>query len=321
MTLARRLACWVAAGALAAPLRADDQTYGDYVYPRPGAFTWLTRCPGDFVDFGKNTFQVRNMPYFMLVGGSTAYLLSQDPYIVDQAHALGSRWGIEPADNQKAVVSVPLPSSQFEIGVPYNKGSAFYFIGDGWTHLVLSAGFFTYGMARDNNRALQTSTEILEGILTSGTVVQGLKHLTGRQDPYMATEPGGKWQWFPNQTQYAQHVPAYDAYPSGHLTAATAVFTIVKQNYPEERWIAPAGYTLLGVLSFQMLNNGVHWASDYPLAIALGYGFGKVAVARGRRLATAEEKAAAGNKKSYDLHLYPGYVGDGTGLWVVWRWP
>jgi hypothetical protein len=295
-------------------LWGDEQTYGDYVYPRPGFFTFLTRIPGDFVDFGKNTFQWPNAPYFALVGGSTALLLYRDQYLVDQAHALGNRWGIEPTDHQKTLVSIPLPASSFQIGVPNNKGSALYFIGDGWTHLFLSAGFFTYGLAGNNNRSLQTSTEILEGILASGTVVQVIKHMTGRQDPYMATEPGGKWQWFPNQTQYARHVPAYDAFPSGHLTAATAVFTIVKENYPEYRWIGPVGYTALGLLSYQMLNNGVHWASDYPLAIALGYGFGKVAVARGRRLANPEPKSG------YDFHVFPGFVGDSTGLWLVCQW-
>ena len=37
--------------------------------------------------------------------------------------------------------------------------------------------------------------------------------------------------------------------------------------------------TLLGL---QMMNNGVHWASDYPLSITMGYYLGKIAVNRGR---------------------------------------
>jgi hypothetical protein len=28
---------------------------------------------------------------------------------------------------------------------------------------------------------------------------------------------------------------------------------------------------------FQMVNNGVHWVSDYPLGIAMGYVIGKIA--------------------------------------------
>jgi hypothetical protein len=42
-------------------------------------------------------------------------------------------------------------------------------------------------------------------------------------------------------------------------------------------------------LSFQMVNNGVHWISDYPLAIGMGYLFGQVAVDRGRKTSIQEQ--------------------------------
>ena len=54
-------------------------------------------------------------------------------------------------------------------------------------------------------------------------------------------------------------------------------------NYPEHKFIWPrraAG--AMGVLSFTMVNNGVHWASDYPLALAIGGVVGKVVATRGR---------------------------------------
>jgi len=37
----------------------------------------------------------------------------------------------------------------------------------------------------------------------------------------------------------------------------------------------PAEVLYLSALGFGMVNNGVHWASDYPLGIGLGYVFGK----------------------------------------------
>jgi membrane-associated phospholipid phosphatase len=301
-------------GCLQEPLSAETQTVGDYEYTRPHFFTFLTRIPGDFWDYGKDTFQEKNLPWFLAVGGSTALFIWKDQYIVDQAHALGSRWHIDPTDHQKTVVSIPLPISSFDFGVPYNLGSALYFIGDGWLDVGLSAGFFSYGLAGDDNRALQTSTEILESILASGTIVQIVKHVTGRQDPYTSTQSGGKWQFFPDQVQYAEHVPEYDAFPSGHLAAAVAVYTVISENYSEYRFITPLGYTLLTLVSFQMLNNGVHWASDYPLAIALGYGFGRIAVAKGRQ---ARQK---GESSKADFHIFPGPVGDGVGLQIHWRW-
>ena len=43
-----------------------------------------------------------------------------------------------------------------------------------------------------------------------------------------------------------------------------------------------------------MVNNGVHWASDYPLGIAMGYVFGKASAKLGRpkeKNKTADETA------------------------------
>jgi hypothetical protein len=75
-------------------------------------------------------------------------------------------------------------------------------------------------------------------------------------------------------------VPQYDAFPSGHLAIGMTTVTIIALNYPEKKYIKPVGYALLGLCGFQMINNGVHWAGDYPLAILMGYGFGKLIVNR-----------------------------------------
>ena len=47
----------------------------------------------------------------------------------------------------------------------------------------------------------------------------------------------------------------------------------------------------MSLLGFQMMNNGVHWISDYPLSIAMGYYLGKIAVDNGRQ---AIDKSAHG---------------------------
>ena len=59
------------------------------------------------------------------------------------------------------------------------------------------------------------------------------------------------------------------------------MFTIIDNNYPEHRsWLRPLAYAWCALLGFQMVNNAVHWISDYPLGIAMGYVFGKAAVQR-----------------------------------------
>ena len=66
-------------------------------------------------------------------------------------------------------------------------------------------------------------------------------------------------------------MPNYAAFPTGHPTTATVTFTA--DNCPGHRASHPAGHSLPGVLGIAMPNNGVRWASDYPL----GYGFANLA--------------------------------------------
>ena len=51
-------------------------------------------------------------------------------------------------------------------------------------------------------------------------------------------------------------------------------------NYPEVKWIRPVGYPLAGIMAFQMMSTQVHWASDYPFALLMGYVIGKNAANR-----------------------------------------
>jgi hypothetical protein len=177
------------------------------------------------------------------------------------------------------VGSIKLP---LEFNVPDNLNSTMYFIGDGWTHLTVAGSFMAYGLVKRDNRAAQTASQIGESILTTGIVVQAIKRSTGRQSPFVATKPRGEWHLFPSFARYQSRVPNYDAYPTGHMATAMATVTVIADNYPEYRFVKPVGYTLIGLLGFSMLNNGVHWASDYPLGVALGYAFAKIAVRNGR---------------------------------------
>jgi membrane-associated phospholipid phosphatase len=161
--------------------------------------------------------------------------------------------------------------------VVHTASDIFEWFGDGRTQFGLAAGFAAYGFAAGDERALRTASQTTETILACGVVVQVLKHITGRESPKVSTQPGGAWRFFPNQIEYHRHVPHYDAYPSGHVATALATVIVIGENYPEITWIKPVGYTLTGLLAVAMVNTGIHWYSDYPLAIALGYSFGMLA--------------------------------------------
>lgn len=52
-----------------------------------------------------------------------------------------------------------------------------------------------------------------------------------------------------------------------------------------------------------MVNNGVHWMSDYPLALGIGYVVGKFAVSSGRKK-VGESSETSGNR----IRLIPTFI-------------
>jgi len=192
----------------------------------------------------------------------------------------------------------------------FNKTASdiFEYVGDGRSQLGLAVGFALFGFITKDNRAVTTASEIVESVLASGAVVQVLKHITGRQSPFVSTQPGGAWKFFPNQIDYLKHVPAYDAFPSGHLTTSLAAFTVIAENYPELKWIKPVCYSTEALLAISMVNKGIHWYSDYPLAIFLGYEFGIIVAHHGNSF---NAQNSDNKKPKMVIGPYINYLGNG----------
>jgi len=265
-------------------------------YDKPRPFRWLLHIPRDLGQFPGYAFRKENTETFMNLAVSSVALWVADQAIIDWSQDFGKFIGLKAASTQKTLIYIPFSIGSanlpLEFNVPDNLNSTFYYLGDGWTHLSVASGFWIYGGLKKDNRALQTSSQLGEAILSTGLVVQTLKRLTGRQSPYVATKPRGEWHLFPSYNRYQNFVPNYDAFPTGHLATAMATVTVIAENYPEYHFIKPLGYSLMGLLGYSMLNNGVHWASDYPVGIALGYAFAKIAVRNGRT--RVEEAGPAG---------------------------
>ncbi len=213
----------------------------------------ITNVPGDLWNFTKAEYKSPNVPVYLLLAGTTAGLIITDDQTYTSSH-------------------------KFYLKKQFNKHMSDLFAeaGNGRTQFSLAACFAAYGFISDDHRALRTASEIVEAVLAAGTVVQVIKHITGREDPVRASSPGGTWRFFPGQKEYIKDVPKYDAFPSGHLATSVATFVVVAKNYPEySNWITPISVALSTLISIGMVNNGIHWYSDYPLAIAIGYTFGK----------------------------------------------
>jgi len=290
--------------------QVDDST--TLAYQKPGPFEHFSNSFTDVADYAKVTFTNDNVATLGWIAASTALLFVYDQAIVDEAHRFGKRIGVNGSNHTKTIATF----FGFPMKVPTDLPSSLYFIGDGWTHTTLTASFLAYGLIDNDARALRTASQLAEGILAATYITQFLKHITGRQSPFKSTEPAGRWKFFPNQAKYHKNVPGYDAYPSGHLAVGLVTLLVIADNYREYKFIKPLGYSLLTILALQMLNNGVHWASDYPLSIVMGYTITEIVTRRGREtIKTSDDETSfldrvelgIGAGKNYQIGLCLSY--------------
>ena len=244
-----------------------------YQYPKPKFWDMFRYIPNDIYKFGVFTIQKENLKWDAIVLGSTAAIIPYDQKILDDAGELGHKLGGWDKDSRYGKVLGVLTI------VPKNIPSAVYYMGNGGTTLLLSGLFYGIGKFSHNDlRALNTSNELVECLFSVGVATQTLKRITGRQSPVRAIadgNDGGDWHPFPSFSGFQKNTPNYDAMPSGHIATFMATVTIIATNYPEIKWIKPVGYSLMSVLAFNMVSGKVHWASDYPIGIFIGYVMGK----------------------------------------------
>jgi membrane-associated phospholipid phosphatase len=217
----------------------------------------IVHLPGTWASWYSNEFRIERIPLYMGIGVITAGLIATD-------HETYIPFKKLYADNRI-----------FRKFSDYSE-----FMGQGWFQFGIAGVFALHGFIENNNRSLQTASQTVEVILSCGAVIQLMKHVTGRETPILATTPTGIWRFFPNQIDYHKHVPKYDAFPTGHLATATATLTVIMENYPDQRWIPYIGYPAIACIGVAMVGQGIHWWSDYPLGIAIGYSFGKIVSSR-----------------------------------------
>jgi len=247
---------------------------------------FITNIPSDYSRYFKLTFREDKIPLYMTVAATTAALWATDSKTWYESDKL-------------------FKTNKFI----HNFSDVITKFGDGTSQFGLAAVFGIYGLAFSDAKAVRTGSQIVEAVLASGALVQVFKHVTGRQSPSSSSMPGGSWTFFPNQITYAKKTAEYDAYPSGHVTTTLATVIVVAENYPDVWWIRPLGYTITGCLAFGMVNYGIHWYSDYPLALVFGYIFGMLAAHP-----DGIPNIIAGNKLKGSLAIMPILTDKGFGI-------
>jgi membrane-associated phospholipid phosphatase len=236
--------------------------------PTRKPFHFITHVPGNIFQLAKVPFQKKNLKGVFFTAGMTAVLMHFDQKIKNELQEESKDLNISSRVDFEGSIKLK-KASLFKL--PGNINTAFYQLGENTTPLLLAGGFYLYGKISHNYKSLQTAGDLAESFLTMGISIQILKRVSGRQAPSVATVPGGLWRPFPSFSQYQRHIAQYDAFPSGHLATLMATITTLALDYPEKKWIKPVGYSLMSLLGLSMINNNAHWASDYPLGIAIGY--------------------------------------------------
>lgn len=275
------------------------------LYYRPRPFDFVRYVPNDIYQLGKTAFSKKNLPKFGAILAGTAALIAVDQHITDAAQQFGRFIHLSPAHEFKRVEVFKIPV----IDLPGNLNAAFYFMGEGWPSMLIAGSFYGYGLMAQDYRALQTTSQLTEMFFTLAITTQLIKRITGRESAFVATSPGGTWHPLQNPGYYQKHVAESDAFPSGHLATAMATVTILAGNYPDNKYIKPIGYSLMGLLGYSMLNNGVHWMSDFPLAIAIGYTCGRIALSRGQKMISKKATVSGKTSSLTPVYLYNGGLG------------
>lgn len=284
------------------------------IYYKPKAFDFLTSLPKDAAGIAIAPFRKKNIRPLVMVAASTALLIIVDEPISKTVHQLSKEIHLSPDEQYKDIVNIKLGNKNVSLlKAPKNINTALYQVGQGFPSLLIGAGLLAYGKIHHNFRAISTASQLAESFILMGVSTQFLKRVTGRQSPSEAVNLEGRWNPFPSFKNFQSHTPFYDAFPSGHLATLMSTVTVLTENYPEKKWIKPVGYSIIGLVGFSMINNNVHWASDYPLALGLGYLCAKQVAKKSRRVSpshsTNKNKAAVSYTINYgNGRLMPGIL-------------
>lgn len=143
-------------------------------------------------------------------------------------------------------------------------------INDDWTiavgtagspasHFALSVALYSHGLLTDNAGTYDFGKTLTQALVLNGLATVGLKLAV--------------WNHSPNGELFG--------WPSGHTSSTMTVASVVHEYYGI--WPAAPLYALTGLVMYERMITGEHWASDVIFGAAMGYVIGHT-VAGGRRL-------------------------------------
>ncbi len=137
------------------------------------------------------------------------------------------------------------------------------FYGGLYMPFILFGGFGGYSLITGDVKARKIAFEVGQACLYAGAITAALKYVVGRARPYAGL---GKSSLF----NFSLSNDAYHSFPSGHLTEAMALSTVLAFN-SDPLWLKILCYVPVPFTFFSRAYQGYHWVSDCVLGAGIGF--------------------------------------------------
>jgi len=136
------------------------------------------------------------------------------------------------------------------------------FFGHGACLAGLITALYASGEISDNKSLRKTALLSLEGWVTSGIIVLGLKAVAGRARPKTG-ESSHSFHPFSLRS-------SFNSFPSGHASSVFAVATTIADQ-SEKTYVDVLSYSLATLVAISRVHDSKHWPSDVFIGSVIGY--------------------------------------------------
>jgi membrane-associated phospholipid phosphatase len=169
-------------------------------------------------------------------------------------------------------------------------------LGDWGIDCGIAGLFFLSGVAFKDQKARDTGLMALETLLHTGFLAQVVKHLAGRQRPWVDK---GIDHWYGPTAFFKRYnqdfFSRYDSFFSGHTVSVWGLATVIAENYKNHFWVPITCYGLATLVGLSRLTEDDHWMSDVFVGAVVGYAVGKMVVRnQNKRLQLSPSVSAGG---------------------------
>ncbi len=178
------------------------------------------------------------------------------------------------------------------------------------TMIPIAAGIGVIGMLGPA-RERETSTMLVESLITSSVWTGALKELTRRERPRETTEELADWTGPGNLFTDEPVANGLRSFPSGHTSGAWAMATVVAHQYPAHRIVPLLAYGTAAAMGYSRMVVGAHWFSDVVAGGLIGYGCARQVISAHETRAPAVDPS---DGNGWHLYLESGHDIHGAGL-------